>query len=137
LIASRLGRRVVLAAALLTGTANAASPCDGVDRTLTDRQKVALQPAIAKQLKDPKAEIRQAFRVTDWSIVYVRPEASDAPFLFFKGNPETHRYVTLWAGAAQSDEQGDIEKWVLANAPGIPATLAKCFAYHVTQDRDM
>jgi hypothetical protein len=128
-----------LAAALfLCGSAaSAGTPCDGVDRTLRVDQKAALRRAIAQQLKVPKPEILQTFRLGDWSIVYAATGGADRTFVFFKGSPERNRYITRWAGAAQSGEEEAIEKWTLENAPGIPSTLAQCFAYHVTQDRDM
>lgn len=40
--------------------------------------------------------------------------------------------VTLWSGAATIFETSEVEQWVKENAPGIPARVASCFAWHVT-----
>ena len=128
-----------LVAALIAyaSPAIAGSPCDGVDRSLTSDQKAAWQPIVARQLKAPKSVVLQAFRFAGWSIVYVDTGVSDETFMFFKGDPHQNRYVTLWGGAAQIDEEKAMETWTRKNAPGVPSTLARCFAYHVTRDRDM
>lgn len=71
-----------------------------------------------------------------WRILNVETPTADDAFLFFSSNPATHRYVTLWPGAADAGETGSIRAWVIENAPGIPTKLAACFADHVTLHRD-
>ncbi len=114
----------------------AASPCDDVDRGLTNERKAALAPAIARQLHCKRSNILQSFRDGNWQIVYVETHESDNGFLFYSRDPLKNNYVTVWGGVAMGDEQAAIRRWAFKNAPGIPPRLAKCFAWHVTNDRD-
>lgn len=112
-------------------------PCDGVNRNLTRDHATALASAIAKQLKMASVDVLQSFIVGNWSIIYVDTHESDEAFLFYKDNPLLNKYIALWSGAARFDEEEQIKGWVLKNAPGIPAQLANCFAWHVTKHRDL
>jgi hypothetical protein len=114
-----------------------ASPCDGVDRALDSARKATLAPAIAKQLQVPSVDILQSFRFEHWSIVYVDTHLSDERFLFYSQDPVSGHPITEWGGAAMADEGEEIRQWLLKDAPGIPPRLAQCFAWHVTEDRDM
>ena len=125
---------LVLAAAMATGAV--ASPCDGVDRSLSDVRKTELAPSIARQLKVPSVDTLRSFRYLDWTIINVDPHVSDAAYLFFAGDPLKSRYVALWGGAATASEGPEIERWVQRNAKGIPRKLAACFAFHVTKSRE-
>jgi len=113
-----------------------ASACNGVDRALPNESKARMAGAIAAQLHAPAVEVLQSFRMGAWRIIYVDSPISDPPFLFFSGDPTSSRYVTLWSGAAAEDEAPAIYDWTLKNAPGIPQGLARCFAWHVTADRE-
>jgi hypothetical protein len=77
-----------------------------------------------------------AFALADWQIIYVETPDTDSPFLFFHGDPLGTHFVTLWAGAARSQEEGAIKAWVIKNASGIPESLATCFAWYVTKVRN-
>ena len=113
------------------------SPCDGVDRSLTESRKAELASAIAKQEKLKTVDVFQSFKIEGWFIIYVNTYISDEPYLFYSSNPVTDkRPVTAWSGAATIFETTDIERWVLQNAPGIPPRLASCFAWHVTLNRE-
>jgi hypothetical protein len=119
--------------------ADSPSPCSGVDRTLTEKDKSNLKQPIAHQLKkDVKdvasAEILQLFRLGKWQIIYVETHASDGTYLFYDANPKTQPYLTLWSGAAMINEENDIFKWTTEHAKGIPEKLAHCFSYHVTKE---
>jgi hypothetical protein len=117
----------------------AASPCDGVDRSLPNERKAALAPQIAKQLAKQldtaKVDVLESFQFRGWSIIYVDTHVSDETYLFYAHDPFTSRYITLWGGAAANFEETEIRNWTLKNAPGIPPKLASCFAWHVTKDR--
>lgn len=113
----------------------AASPCDGVDRRLTNERKATLAPAIAKELKVKRVDVLQSFRQDGWSIIYVDTHESDETFVFYAHDPMKNHYVTLWGGVALPEEERQIKRWVLKNAPGIPAPLAACFAWHVSKER--
>ena len=112
------------------------SPCQGVIEVLTDQRKGDLARALSKQLEVPSVKVLQSFGVGGWRIVYVDPPQSDSVFLFYSQDPIKARYLTLWGGAARRSETENIEKWTRKNAPGIPAPLAKCFAWYVTNGRD-
>lgn len=114
----------------------AASPCDGVDRSLTADRKIALASAIAKQLQASRVDVLESFRLDSWSIIYVGTDNSDNAFLFYSGDPLVDHFVTLWGGAATENEQNSIRRWALKHAPQIPMGLANCFAWHVTRDRE-
>lgn len=133
-----LWKRGVAAGVLATwvAAASAAPPCDGVDRSLSAEHQAAWAPEIARQLEVKRVEVLQSFRYGGWSIIYVETFVSDEQFLFYAHDPLTSHYVTSWSGAAATFEEDEIGKWVLQNAPKIPLTLAKCFAWHVTNDRD-
>ncbi len=124
------------AAGVLTQPLWSASPCDNVDRSLTDNTKGTLAPVIAKQLHTQKVDVLQSFRLEGWTIIYVNSHDADESFLFYPHDPVHSRYVTRWGGAAAWNEEQSIKSWTLKNAPGIPPKLASCFAWHVTSDRD-
>jgi hypothetical protein len=128
---------LVVALVIVAFGACAASPCDGVDRSLTTERSVALAPGIAKQLHVPTVDVLQSFRFAGWSIIYVGTHQADEAFLFYAHDPLKQHYVALWSGGARMDEEQVIKIWVVKNAPGIPSKLAGCFAWHVTKDRDM
>jgi hypothetical protein len=115
---------------------SAATPCDGIDRTLTDERRALLARALAKQLNTSRVDVLQSFRSGEWQIVYVDTHDSDESFLFFHADPLVSRYVTRWGGAAARFEEQAVREWTIKNAPRIPRKLASCFAWHVTQDRD-
>src|SRR5215467_10190565 len=91
----------------------ASSPCDGVDRSLTDQRKATWAAVIAKQLRVQRVDVQQSFRHGGWSIIYVHTPDSDPPFLFYSGDPQRPHYVTLWSGVALRNEQEDIRRWTL------------------------
>jgi hypothetical protein len=133
-----LVRNVVLSLIMsfLTQPAWSVSPCDNVDRSLTDTSKTVLAPVIASQLHAKKVDVLQSYRFDGWTILYVNSHDSDETFLFYSHDPLHNRYITMWGGAAAWNEEQSIRKWTLKNAPGIPRKLASCFAWHVTSDRD-
>lgn len=126
---------VVLLSVSAIHCAWAASPCDGVDRSLTTKRKAALSVAITRQLNVRSADVGESFQFGGWSIIYLSVPAADSPFLFYSRDPLTSSPVTMWSGAAAPFEEREIRDWTLKNAPGIPPKLASCFAWHVTNDR--
>lgn len=121
----------------LLSLAASAAPCDGIDRTLTDARKTELAPVIAKQIKVKAVDVLQSYREGTWHIIYAKTHVTDNAFIFFKADPLKSPYVVAWGGQARPDEEKDIARWVNSKAKGIPPMLAKCFAWHVTKDRDM
>ena len=128
--------RVILFVVLvITSFCVCASPCDSVDRVLTNKRKAVLVPAITKQLHVSSVDILQSFKFGAWTIIYVDTHEADEVYLFYAHNPLTSRYITMWSGAAAINEEQEIKDWTLKNAPGIPPQLANCFAWHVTKGR--
>lgn len=127
---------IALSATAASVAANAAS-CDGIDRTLTEARKLELAPVIAKQIKVRSVDVLQSYRNGNWHIIYVKTHVTDNAFIFFKSDPLKSQYLVAWGGRADPDEELEIAKWVKQKAKGIPPTLAKCFAWHVTKDRDL
>jgi hypothetical protein len=129
--------RTLLTFLLLAACTQAsATSCDAVSHALTNAQRAAWAPALAKQLNVHPVSVSQSFALAGWHIVYVKTPDTDSPFLFFHGDPLSTHFVTLWAGAARSQEEGSIKAWVIKNAPGIPEPLATCFAWYVTKARN-
>jgi hypothetical protein len=114
-----------------------ATPCRGVDRGLPADFVASVSPEIAKQLGVPSVRVQQSFHYGRWRVLYVRPLAYEDVFLFYSDVPTAQHFITEWSGAAAKFEGASIRKWVVQNAPGIPAKLAGCFAWRVTVDRDM
>jgi hypothetical protein len=129
--------RTLLTLLLLAACSHAsATSCDAVSRTLTNAQRVAWAPVLAKQLSVSSVSVSHTFALAGWHIVYVETPNTDSPFLFFHGDPLRTHFVTLWAGAARSQEESSVKAWVIKNASGIPAPLATCFAWYVTKARN-
>ncbi len=129
----------LLAAAVPLATlagCRAATPCTAIDRGLTAIQKISYGRAVASDLHVPAVEVLQSFQLGEWRVLYAETGNSDETFFFFAGDPAAKPFVTRWSGGAAPSEQAAIEAWTLAHATGIPAPLAACFAWHVTNDRD-
>src|SRR5579871_6566811 len=104
-------RSLLLIGLLLASGVSAASPCDTVKRDLSDSQKIQWAGAIARQLNLPSVTVLQAFTLSEWEIVYVTSPSSDPPFVFFHGVPDRVHYITLWSGAARTNEESSIRTW--------------------------
>lgn len=114
---------------------SAETACAGVDRTLTKEHSKKLAPAVARQFKAKSAKISESFQFGGWSILFVGTGQGDEAFVFYSADPLRNNYVTLWGGVALEDEEQEIRDWTIKNAPGIPPTLARCFAWYVTKAR--
>jgi hypothetical protein len=124
-----------LLALLWSAAASAASPCTGVVRRLPDAGRATLARAVAAEM--PRVQLLQSYRSAGWRILYVDTFRTDETFLFYRRDPPRGRSLTRWGGAARMDEEPEMRRWVRENAPGIPGHLARCFAWHVTQGRDL
>jgi hypothetical protein len=58
-----------------------ASPCDGIDRSLTPAQSAALAPIISEQRQAKSVEVLQSYRYESWSIIYIDTPEADRAFL--------------------------------------------------------
>lgn len=132
--------RTVLALLLigaLSSACGAATPCDGVDVSMSREQQDVWSNAVAHQMGLPSVQLLKAFRLGGWGIIYVDTQQSDEVYLFYPTDPTKSTFVTMWSGAARVDEEAEIKNWVLKNAPHIPDGLAACFAWEVTKHRAM
>jgi hypothetical protein len=128
---------IVTLCLLSTRNAWAKSPCDSVDRRLNSSEASKLRIELGHQLNVDNVEVLQSFKSLGWTILYVTPDNADPAFLFYSENPVNHHFLTLWSGGAKPDEEQVISSWIKESAKGIPDSLAQCFAWHVTKDRDM
>ena len=141
-----MGKLLTLAVLYVAAQAAFANPCQGVDRSLSERQKTSFAPVLEKHMRaqfDPRLttmiaverdDVQGLFRAKGWYIVYVDNHATDTPYLFYSTDPtRSSRYVGAWAGGAAVDESAEIQAWEEKEMPGIPSVLAKCFAWYVTR----
>lgn len=113
----------------------AAAPCDRMKVALAPKQNADLSAAVAGQLGSPSAKILHTYRLGNWTLYNVTTPLADGNLVFFRGDPSTHRYVTVWSGAGGRMPQSELRNWARANAPGIPEALAKCFAFSAAGQR--
>jgi len=110
-----------------------ATPCVGVDRHLADDRKAQLETAIAKEQRRKAIKIFKYFKSDGWFILLTNASEGDEPYMFYSRDPlEGGHPVTLWSGAATIFETSEVEQWLKEHAPGIPARVASCFAWHLT-----
>lgn len=110
-----------------------ATPCDGVERGLSARRRDQLRVAIAKEQKRKNVKVFESFKSDGWFVLFTDASDGDEPYLFYSSDPATGSHpVTEWSGAATIFETSEVAQWEKDHAPGIPARVANCFAWHVT-----
>lgn len=119
----------LLGALLIAASCVNASPCDRLAKPLPPSQRAALSAAVAGELQAASAKILRAYRVGNWHMYYVDAPGADGTILFYRGDPLTRQYLALWNGEGATTRQSDLRSWARLNAPGIPESLAKCFAW--------
>jgi hypothetical protein len=127
---------IVAVAALLPMSSYAGAVCKGIgpSEPVAHRE---LDQAAAAALSQSDATVRQLFIDGRWRILYATSAGADGAYVFYSEPSLKSKAVTVWAGAARSEETGDITRWVKENAPGIPDRLANCFSTYVTTRRTM
>ncbi|WP_428383398.1 hypothetical protein [Nevskia ramosa] len=125
-------RALIFPVLLASSITAMAAPCDEVDRGLSLSRQLSLPSIVERQLGISPVQILGSMSEGTWSILSVLTPQSDPPFLFFSDNPQNSHFVTLWAGAASAKEEFEVKSWVIEHAPGIPSSLAACFAWHVS-----
>lgn len=122
-------------------SAKADSPCDGISRTITARQRAVWTPAVTRywhkvsEGRITEVDIDRSFRYGGWTILHTEVHVSEGGYDFYSGDPARTKPVTSFEGAATVDEGPEVEAEILKNAPGIPKKLVQCFAYYVTKVR--
>lgn len=127
---------VILATTLLPMSSYAGDVCKGIG-PFEPAASRKLDQAAAAALSQPDATVRQVFKDGDWRILYATSSGADGAYVFYSGPSLRSKPVTVWAGAARSDETDDIARWVKEHAPGVPTSLAGCFSIYVTTRRTM
>jgi hypothetical protein len=117
-----------VAAMLITGSCAMGSPCDKVTFALTSTQKASFSAAVASQLQSESVKILHSYRLGNWYLFYVNTHLADEDFVFYRGDPTMHQYAALWSAAGATTGQPELRNWARTSAPGIPESLAKCFA---------
>jgi hypothetical protein len=119
--------------AFASSPAIAASPCDGVERTLADagRREYSklVADAIGQKAKPETVKIVHFMASGPWSAVYASTGVSDDGVLFFDTVNGRKRFKDVWGGWATPDDRPELIRW--ATALGAPETLARCFAHVV------
>jgi hypothetical protein len=115
---------------LVSVSSQARDACDGIG-PFPVAQEPALDHIAAVALNHPGVTVRQVFKSHGWRILLAESKDADGVFVFLAPN-HTKDAAATWAGAARSDETGQIRRWTLEHAQGIPAPLADCFATYVT-----
>jgi hypothetical protein len=105
-----------------------AQDCDGVVRQrAAPADWPVLLPYIQKFFSQKTAiQFRQSIQQGDWLIIQAdtAKPGDDPPFVFFRGYPTKLRVVWEFEGV-----DPDLTDIAIANAPGIPHALARCFAW--------
>ena len=110
-----------------------ATPCDGVDRSLTAQRQAQLEVAIARERGRKRVRVSESFMSDGWFVLFTDASEGDEPYLFYSKDPvKGGRPVTAWSGAATIFETSELAQWVKKHASSIPDRLANCFAWHVT-----
>jgi hypothetical protein len=112
-----------------------ATPCDKVAKSLSSAQRATISAAVADQLQAASAKILHAYQLGNWYLLTVDTPGANEVFLFYRGDPPSRQYVALWSRAGGKAEQSELRSWARLNAPGVPETLAKCFAWSATSGR--
>lgn len=118
---------------LVTCTASA-SPCDGVDRSLSERAKSQLTSVISRNAKIVPAEFLQSYRYRGWHIVNINSYGKDKGLLLFKDAHKQETCLMILGGDVAANEESEIRKVVLKNAKNISSRLVACLE-HVTRGR--
>ncbi|MDD5299330.1 MAG: hypothetical protein PHD65_02430 [Gallionella sp.] len=112
---------------LVTCTA-LASPCDGVDTSLSESRKNQLASVIPKKFNIESTEILQSYQYLHWHVIYINNHGNDKGFLYFYDNPMQNIYLTVWDGSV-TNEESEIKKFILSNAKIIPSKLRVCIEH--------
>lgn len=132
---NRMVIALALGTAISTGDlAQAAAPCSGVERQLTDASKREYAQLVARSLnakvKPSQVGIDKLLESGSWSAVYASTPVSDDGVLFFETQNGIKKFKEVWGGWADASERPELIKW--AKKLGTPDDLARCFADIVT-----
>ncbi|MDD2686288.1 MAG: hypothetical protein PHY62_09045 [Gallionella sp.] len=113
-----------------------ASPCDGVDFSLSEERKTRLAPIIAQQHGAEAVEILKSYSYRSWHIFFVNRYVADDMYFFFRSDPSQSKYLSTWSGDTSHTNEQELKQYVIKKAKGIPSELAGCFAWRVTHGMD-
>lgn len=114
----------------------AATPCAGVDRSLTKQNKADYASLIAKSLeskvKPANVEIDAALRSGTWTVVYASTPIADPGYFFFDNSSGVQVFKDVWGGIADDGDGPILIKW--AKDLGANKEIASCFSHVVMSD---
>lgn len=109
---------------MLVASSASATPCDGVDRSLSESRKSQLASIISTKLNVEPVDILQSYRYLNWHVVYINNHGANKGILYFHDESKQSTYLTIWGG----NEMREGKKVVLSNANIIPSKLVGCIA---------
>ncbi|NGN45047.1 hypothetical protein G6N74_28735 [Mesorhizobium sp. CGMCC 1.15528] len=113
----------------------AASPCNGVDTTLTAQRKSDYANLVAKSLDQniipSKVSIQGFMQSGTWTVVYAEVSVADPGYFFFDSSSGRPAFKDVWGGMADEGDGPEITKW--AKKLGANNAIASCFADTVTE----
>lgn len=124
---------VFAALAACAGSAQAATPCDGIWQK-SRAEGAALLKRTAPQIKGLAAgpKVYDVMRSGGWNIVWAEfPEAEPGGYFIHDG-----RFVEVWGGVAAGDSAADLATWAMRQDKAMPRPLAACFGWYVAGGRE-
>lgn len=108
----------------------AASPCKGVDTTLTEQRKsdyaALIADALDQDIMPSKVSVMDFMQSGTWAVVYAEVPVADPGYFFFDFSSGKAEFKDVWGGIAEKSEAAEIAKW--ARDLGTNKTIASCFA---------
>lgn len=113
-----------------------AKPCTGSTRPISRARVAQLEVATARHLKIGSVSVRSVLSADGWYVVSTQPSKAGVPYVFISGDEGSRlAAVATWRGPIEIFRTSELERWVLENVNGVPAQLARCFAWSVSFDR--
>ena len=113
-----------------------ASPCDGVDRSMSPMEKASIVRAVSRDRNSNEVTIDPPLHWKSWWVVLGDGGTFDADYFFYHGDPSTTKLLGAIDTFYRPDEESWLLNWTRSHIPGIPPNLARCFAWHATKDPD-
>ena len=63
-----------------------------------------------------------------WRLIWATPAESERGVYFLTRRGKGWKYVDVWGGVIAPEERASTIAWARQRGPGVPATLAACFA---------
>ena len=115
------------------GTAQAATPCDGIwQKSRADGARLLKKTAPQIIGLPARPRVYDVMQAAGWTIVWAEfPGAESAGYFIHDG-----RFLTNWAGVAAGDTASDLTAWAVKQDKTMPRPLAACFGWYVAEGRE-